>query len=128
MSEQVTTERRQMIHDLFEAIDAKDVEGLLAHLAPDATQRFGNQEPLHGHREIGAANAAFFSAIESLRHEVTGLWESDDTVIVRIDATYVRLDGRSVTVPAVSIIQESDGLIVDYQVCVDMAPIFAQSR
>jgi ketosteroid isomerase-like protein len=125
MSEQVTTEHRQLILDLFAAIDAKDVEGLLAHLAPDATQRFGNQEPLHGHQEIGAANAAFFSTIESLSHEVTGLWESDDTVIVRIDATYVRLDGRSVTLPAVSIIRESDGLIVDYQVFVDMAPIFA---
>lgn len=125
MSHHVTTERRQKILDLFEAIDAKDVEGLLAHLAPDATQRFGNQEPLHGHQEIGAANAAFFNTIESLSHEVTGLWESDDTVIVRIDATYVRLDGRSVMVPAVSIIQESDGLIVDYQVFVDMAPIFA---
>ena len=125
MSEQVTTQRRQMILDLFAAIDAKDVAGLLAHLAHDATQRFGNQEPLHGHEEIGAANAAFFSTIESLSHEVTGLWESDDTVIVRIDATYMRLDGRSVTLPAVSIIQESDDLIVDYQVFVDMAPLFA---
>ena len=93
--------------------------------AAQAAARFGNQEPLHGHEEIGAANAGFFSTIESLSHAVTGLWESDDTVIVRIDATYVRLDRRSVTVPAVSIIQESDGLIVDYQVFVDMAPIFA---
>ena len=117
-----------MIDGLFRAIDGKDVEGLLAHLTPEATQRFGNQEPLRGHQEIGDANAAFFSSVASLSHEVTGLWEWDDTVVVRIDATYVRLDGRAVTLPAVSIMRESDGLIADYQVFVDMAPVFAPAQ
>jgi ketosteroid isomerase-like protein len=124
MTEQ-TTSRRQMIVELFRAIDAKDVAGLLGHLAPDATQRFANGEPLRGHEQIGAANAAFFSTIDSLRHEITELWEFDDTVIVRISATYTRLDGVAVTVPAVSIIKEADSLIVEYEVFVDMAPVFA---
>lgn len=114
-----------MVLDLFRAIDAKDVDGLLDHLAPDAIQRFGNQEPLRGHEQIRAANVAFYSAIDSLSHEVTGLWEWDDTVVVRIDATYTRLDGVAVTVPAVSIMRESGGLIVEYQVFVDMTPVFA---
>ena len=125
MSEQITSQRRQMIDDLFRAIDAKDVDGLLAHLAPDATQRFGNQEPLRGHEEISAANAAFFSTIDSLAHHVTGLWEWGDTVVVRLNASYTRVDGLTVTVPAVSIMRESDGLIVEYEVFVDMAPVFA---
>lgn len=114
-----------MVLDLFRAIDAKDVDGLLDHLAPDAIQRFGNQEPLRGHEQIRAANAAFYSAIDSLSHEVTGLWEWDDTVVVRIDATYTRLDGVAVTVPAVSIMRESGGLIAEYQVFADMTPVFA---
>lgn len=125
MSEQITSPRRQMVLDLFRAIDAKDVDGLLSHLAPDATQRFGNQEPLRGHEQIRAANAAFYSAIDSLSHEVTGLWEWDDTVVVRIDATYTRLDGVAVTIPAVSIMRESGGLIAEYQVFADMTPVFA---
>ena len=125
MSEQITSQRRQVIDDLFRAIDAKDVDGLLAHLAPDATQRFGNQEPLRGHEQIRAANEAFFGAIDSLRHDVTGLWEWDDTIVVRLDASYTRLDGLTVTLPAASILTVSDGLIAEYQVFADMTPVFA---
>jgi ketosteroid isomerase-like protein len=125
MSEQTTSQRRQMIDDLFRAIDAKDVDGLLAHLAPDATQRFGNQEPLRGHEQIRAANEEFFGAIDSLRHNVTGLWEWHGTIVVRLDASYARLDGLTVTVPAVSILRVSDGLIAEYQVFADMTPVFA---
>ena len=125
MSEQTTSQRRQVIDDLFRAIDAKDVDGLLAHLAPDATQRFGNQEPLRGHEQIRAATEEFFGAIDSLRHDVTGLWEWDDTLVVRLDASYTRLDGLTVTVPAASILTVSDGLIAEYQVFADMTPVFA---
>ncbi|HEX4247916.1 MAG TPA: hypothetical protein VH008_08600 [Pseudonocardia sp.] len=40
--------------------------------------------------------------------------------------TYTRLDGGEVTVPAVSIWRvDDDGLIVDYRVFVDQAPLFA---
>jgi ketosteroid isomerase-like protein len=125
MSEQIMSRRRQTIDGLFRAIDAKDVDGLLAHLAPDATQRFGNQEPLRGHEQIRAANEEFFGAIDSMIHDVTGLWEWGDTIVVRLDASYTRVDGLTVTVPAVSIMRESDGLIVEYQVFVDMTPVFA---
>jgi ketosteroid isomerase-like protein len=125
MSEQTTSQRGQVIDDLFRAIDAKDVDGLLAHLAPDAIQRFGNQEPPRGHEQIRAANEAFLGAIDSLRHAVTGLWVWDDTIVVRLDASYTRLDGLTVTVPAASILRVSDGLIADYQVFADMTPVFA---
>jgi ketosteroid isomerase-like protein len=125
MSEQIMSQRRQKIDGLFRAIDSKDVDGLLAHLAPDATQRFGNQEPLRGHEQNRAANEEFFGAIDSMSHEVTGLWEWDDTIVVRLDASYTRVDGLTVKVPAVSIMRESDGLIVEYQVFVDMTPVFA---
>ena len=122
---ETTSPRSQLIDDLFRAIDAKDVDGLLAHLAPDAIQRFGNQEPLRGHEQIRAGNEQFFDAIDALRHDVTGLWQCDDTIVVRLDASYTRLDGRTVTVPAASILTVSGGLIADYQVFADMAPVFA---
>jgi ketosteroid isomerase-like protein len=125
MSEQITSPRRQMVIDLFRAIDSKNIDGLLAHMTPEATQRFANQEPLRGHEQIRAGNAAFFSAIDTLSHEITGLWEWDGTVVVRINATYTRLDGLAVTIPAVTIFRESDGLIGEYEVFADMAPVFA---
>jgi ketosteroid isomerase-like protein len=118
----------QMIDELFRAIDAKNVDALLWFLAPGATQRFGNQKPLRGHEQIREANEEFFGAIDSIHHEVTGLWESDDTVVVRLRASYARLDGLTVTIPAVSILRSSDGLIVEYEVFADMTPVFAPAE
>ena len=125
MSEQVTPQRQHMVLDLFRAIDSQDIERLLSYMAPEATQRFGHQEPLRGHEAIRAGNVRFFNTIESVSHEITGLWEWDGTVVVRINATYVRLDGLAVTVPAVTIFREADGQIVEYEVFVDQAPVFA---
>lgn len=125
MSEQATSQRRQMVLDLFRAIDSQDIDGLLAYMTPEATQRIGNQEPLRGHEQIRAAHVDFYRTIDSLSHELTGLWEWDGTVVIRINATYTRLDGLAVTVPAVTIFRESDGLIVEYEAFVDMTPVFA---
>jgi ketosteroid isomerase-like protein len=127
MSNNVTEGRLAMLHRLFDAIDAKDTDGLLSFLAPDATQTFANQDPLHGHDEIRSANDEFFAMIPSIKHDVIGAWEWDGTIIVHLWATYGRPDGRSVTVPAVTMLTESDGLITDYQVYVDQGPVFAPS-
>ena len=89
----------------------KDIDGLLAYMTPEATQRIGNQETLRGHEQIREAHVAFYGTIDSLSHEVTGLWQWDGTVVVRSNATR-RLDGVAVTVPAVTIFRESHGWIV----------------
>ncbi len=125
MAEQITPEREQMVGDLLRAIDSKDIDGLLGHMAPEATQRFGNQEPLRGHDQIRAGNSAFLNLFASLQHQVTGLWEWDATVVVRVDVTYTRLDGVRVTIPAVTIFREAGGQIVEYEVYFDPAPVFA---
>lgn len=124
----VTAEREEMVKGLFDAIDRRDVEAMVASFEPDGTQQFGNQPPLVGHAEIQAGNTGFLSSIAGLRHEVTGLWEADATVIVRLLVHYERLDGRAVTLPAITIFSETPaGLIDHYQVWFDVAPIFDQS-
>ncbi|MCW2855487.1 MAG: ketosteroid isomerase-like protein [Marmoricola sp.] len=125
MNDNVTHERRQSMQSLFAAVDAMNVDGLLSFLAPDGTQTFGNMEPLRGHEQIREANEAFFGTIDSMAHEIVSLWEWDGTIVAQLKATYVRKDGRAVTVPAVTILKESDGKIVDYQVYVDQSPVFA---
>jgi ketosteroid isomerase-like protein len=125
MASNVTAERRKMMLELFEAIDSKNVDGLLSFLAPEATQTFGNQEPLRGHDEIRAGNLAFFGMIDRISHEVVDLWEWDGVIVAQLKATYGRADGRSVTLPAVTVLKESVGLIAEYQVYVDHAPVLA---
>jgi hypothetical protein len=39
--------------------------------------------------------------------------------------TYTRHDGNTVVLPAVNILQIQDDLVTDYQIYVDLAPVYA---
>jgi hypothetical protein len=122
----VSAQRHAMLVDLFGAIDTQNVNRLLNFMTPTATQRFGNQEPLVGRDEIRAGNEAFFASIAGLRHEIVDAWESHGTVAIRLNISYVRLDGAEVAVPGVTMLHERDGLIDTYEIFLDMAPVFAR--
>jgi ketosteroid isomerase-like protein len=111
---------------LFAAVDTKDAAAFGAFLAEDARLRFGNADPLVGSEAIVAGIDAFFSTIEGLRHRIVNQWYAGADTVAETEVTYQRLDGKSVTVPAVSIWRtRADGLIDDYRIFVDLAPIYA---
>ncbi|MFH9075487.1 nuclear transport factor 2 family protein [Streptomyces alboflavus] len=111
---------------LFTKIDGKDLHGVTALLAEDATMSFGNGEPLVGREAILAANTAFMETIAALRHRIVDSWVIDDTTIAVTEVTYTRLDMREVTLPAVTIWRvREDGLIVEFRVVLDLAPLYA---
>ena len=111
---------------LFAAVDAQDVDALAALLADDSRLVFGNQEPLLGRAAVLAGNEAFFQLVRGLRHQVRNEWTVGADTIAETDVTYTRLDGKEVTVPAVTIWRvDGDGLIVDLRIYVDQAPLFA---
>jgi ketosteroid isomerase-like protein len=110
---------------LFAAVDTKDAGAFGVFLAEDARLTFGNAEPLVGREAIIAGIGAFFSTIDGLRHRVVNQWHAGADTVAETDVTYQRLDGKSVTVPAVSIWRtRTDGLIDDYRIYVDLAPVY----
>jgi hypothetical protein len=48
-----------------------------------------------------------------------------DTTIIQSEVTYGRLDERHVTIPVVTIYRHGDGLIDDYRIFADLAPVHA---
>ena len=122
----VSDQRRTQVESLFALIDRRDADALADAFDPGGVQVFGNQPPLHGRDEIRDGNRAFLSSIAGLRHEITGLWDVDGTVIIRLLVHYERLDGRLVTLPAMTVFTESEaGLLQHYQVWFDVTPLFA---
>lgn len=76
---------------------------------------FGDGAPLYGRGAI----EEFFATFKGLSHRVRREW----TVA---DVTCTRLDDQHVTLPAVSIRRVgADGLIADFRVYADLAPVFA---
>jgi len=111
---------------LFDDIDSMDPDRFAAHLAEGAAMRFGNAPPIEGRQACRDTWAEFCEGIDGVSHSRVGQWRSDAGTVVESDVSYDRKDGRSVTVPVVTIYREDGELIDDYRVFIDLAPLFAE--
>ena len=119
-----------MTHELTErvlaAVDSMEPGAFAEFLAEDARMVFGNAEPLVGREAIIAGVQGFFSTINGLRHHIVNQWYVDADTVAETEVTYSRLDGKSVSIPVVSIWHtRADGLIDDYRIFFDVAPVYA---
>jgi ketosteroid isomerase-like protein len=110
---------------IFADIDAFDPDKFVAHLTPDAKFRFANADPVTGRDAVREAVAGFFSSIDGLTHHILTVYESGETVIAQIDVEYRRKDGKSVTVPNADILIFDGDLVRDWQIYIDVTPVYA---
>ena len=106
-------------------IDAFDPDKFVAHLTPDVTFRFANADPVTGRAAVKEAVAGFFSSIAGLTHHILNVYEVGDIVIAQIDVEYRRQDGKSVTVPNADILVFDGDLVRDWQIYIDVTPVYA---
>jgi hypothetical protein len=110
---------------IFTAVDARNASEFSAFFAGNGRLVFGNGEPMVGANAIAEGVDQFFTTINGLRHHVLNEWVIGPDTLVELNVTYDRLDGRSVTVPAVSIWHlDDDGLIDDYRIFIDLTPVY----
>ncbi len=117
--------RDEWTRDLFRCVDAKDSDGWLEFLTQDARFRFGNGPVVEGKDAIGESVCAFFASISALRHELADVWNHPDAVICRGDVTYTRLDGSTLSVPFVNVLNVEGDLIHDYFIYADASELYA---
>jgi ketosteroid isomerase-like protein len=110
---------------IFADIDSFDPDRFVAHLTANAVFRFANAEPVIGRDRTRDAVAAFFTTIDGLTHHIRNVWEQDDTVIAQIEVQYRRKDGTTVTVPNADILLFDGDLVRDWQINIDIAPVYA---
>jgi len=110
---------------IFADIDAFDPDKFVAHLTPDVTFRFGNADPVTGRAAVKEAVTGFFSTIDGLTHHITNVYEVGDTVVAQIDVEYRRKDGKSVTVPNADVLVFDGDLVSDWQIYIDVTPVYA---
>jgi ketosteroid isomerase-like protein len=113
------------VRAVFKSIDSFDPDRFVAHLTPDVVFRFGNAEPVLGRDNTREAVAGFFSSIAGITHHIQNIYESGETVIAKIDVEYIRHDGKSVTVPNADILVFEGDLVRDWQIYIDVAPVYA---
>jgi len=110
---------------IFADIDSFDVDRFVAHLAPDVRFRFANADPAVGRDAVRAGVLAFWATIDGLTHHILNSWDFGDTTVVQIDVEYRRKDGKTVTVPNADILVFDGDLVRDWQIYIDVAPVYA---
>ena len=102
----------------YEAVDAARLDDYLADFADDAEIRFGAGPTVRGKADLRAALAAGH-ARHAMRHEFLNVWEDGATTIAEFAVTYDYPDGRVETVPALTVLERADGLVVSMRVYLD---------
>ena len=110
---------------LFNAIDSMDANTFASFLTEDSVFRFGNAKPVRGRNNVKEAVAGFFSSIRALKHDVLGIWESDDVVTIQGEVSYTKKDGGVVTVPFVDLLRLNRSLIQEYLIYIDASPLYS---
>ena len=111
--------------EIFAAIDGFVPDDFVAHLTEDVVFRYGNADPVVGRDAVREGVAAFFSSIAGLTHHVHDVWDTDDDVtVVSIDVEYRRHDGETVHIPNIDVLRWRGDLVADWQIVIDIAPIY----
>lgn len=112
--------------EVFRRVDGFDPADFAELFAQDGKLVFANGDPMVGPAAIDAGVRTFFTTIKGLRHEIVSEWHQQGDTILELAVTYDRLDGKQVTIPVVTIYhRRDDGLIDDYRVFFDLAPVYA---
>jgi ketosteroid isomerase-like protein len=114
----------EWVETIYEALDAKDLDGFVAKLTPGAEVRFGNGAPVAGRVAVRDAFAEFFAAIDTASHAFTSQLRVDDTLIIEQMITFTRRDGGAVVIPAVTIFELTEGKADRMQTYIDVSPVF----
>ncbi|MDX1509550.1 MAG: nuclear transport factor 2 family protein [Woeseiaceae bacterium] len=113
------------LDDLFAAIDAMDAERFAAFLTDDARFRFGSAPVVEGRDAIRAAVEQFFASIQGLRHHVSKVVESGNTLVCEGEVTYTRHDGTTIDLPFADVFETHADRIADYRIYMDINPLYA---
>jgi ketosteroid isomerase-like protein len=117
-------ETQQWLEDIGKSIDSRNADEFVKYLTEDSVFRFGNQEPVKGKNAIRDYVAYFFSMIKGSEHKVLNFWEDDNSIVWQGQVNYTRLDNKKVTINFVNVFYMANGLVKEYLIYIDNAPLF----
>jgi len=110
---------------LYASIDAMRLDEFTANLAPDVSVVVGNNPPMNGRQAAKEGIGYFFSTIGGIKHHLVNVAEIDGLTFLEANVEYIRKDGKTVTIPAVTVLERSENLVKSLRIYLDVAPVYA---
>ena len=91
--------------ELYRKVDSLEPDAIVDAFAADGEMRFGSGDPLVGKEAVRAGVTWLCSSYRRMSHRFINVWDLGDTALLEAIVTYDCLDGRTVPVPVVTIIE-----------------------
>jgi hypothetical protein len=113
------------VGDLVAVLMAHRWDEFLPFFSKDLLYKVGAAPPLHGPQAARDWLAAVYTKIKFIGHDVRGIWEFGNVVIIEMDANYTAIDdGSFLQVPCCDIYRfDENGLIKEWRVYPDASPV-----
>lgn len=111
--------------DFYASIDAMRLDEFAAGLTPDVKVVVGNNPPMIGRQAAKDGIGYFFSTIDGIKHHVLNVVENDGLTVLEANVDYLRKDGKTVTVPSVTVLERDSELVKSLRIYIDVAPVYA---
>lgn len=120
---------KKLIQQVFEAGEAMDIDRFAQKFTEDAVYQFGNKPVVYGREGITKADsiAAFNKTVNSIKHHIKNMWELGNMLIVEMDVTYVRKDGKIFNLPACDTVWFNGNLVQRMNIYMDITPVFTEA-
>jgi ketosteroid isomerase-like protein len=112
-----------LVAELYTAVDAMNAKEVAKLVDENVEFRLGNFDKISGRVAVEQANVAFFETIAAMRHNITGVWSSGETVFCEGSVHYTRKDQTSHEVPFAARLGLKADKIADYKVYVDISEL-----
>src|SRR5882757_7690815 len=110
---------------LYASIDAMQLDEFAAGLAPDVKVVVGNHPAMNGRQAAKEGIGYFFSTIDGIKHHLVNVAESNGLTFLEANVEYLRKDGKTVTIPVVTVLERSENLVKSLRIYFDVAPVYA---
>jgi orotidine-5'-phosphate decarboxylase len=80
---------------------------------------------MNGRDAVKQGIGAFWSTIAGLKHHMVNVAESNGLTFLEANVEYLRKDGRSVTIPAVTVLERDGDLVKSLRIYFDVSPVYA---
>lgn len=120
----MTTSPKDVALQVIAAMSAKNLEGMLALFADDASF-FDPHYPtplMQGKDAIRGNMAWALGFLREMHWTVLRSWESADSVVLEVDTRHVGPDGSLITPPQVFVVDVKDGQVTRWQSFVPYPP------
>lgn len=117
--------KKDFVHEVFAIVDAMDADRFAELFTEDGSLYFSNNPVVTGKVEIRSTIAYVFTTFKDIDHTIEMSWQEGDYTICRMSITYKKMDDTHVTLPCVTIFKQRDQLIDEYQIYMDISPVYA---